>query len=88
MPDDEHDDVTEDGVEADPVEPELAPVLHDAVLARSAQPVARYSLDPLAEQPVRKRFGRGSDPEPLPVVEVPARPDGVRALPARSTRQD
>lgn len=67
---------------------ELAPALHDAVLARSTQPVARYSLDPLAEPPVRRRFGRGAAAEPVPVVEVPARPDGVRALPGRPTRQD
>jgi hypothetical protein len=71
-----------------PEQAELAPALHEAVLARSGQTVARYSLDPLAEPPVRRRFGRGGPVEPLPVVEVPARPDGVRALPGRPTRQD
>jgi hypothetical protein len=67
---------------------ELAPALHDAVVAHSSGATARYSLDPLADPPVKRRFGRGGTPEPLPVVEVPARPDGVRALPGRSTRQD
>ena len=71
-----------------PEEAELAPALHDAVVAHSSHATARYSLDPLAEPPPKRRFGRGSTPEPLPVVEVPARPDGVRALPGRSSRQD
>lgn len=56
-------------------------------LARSAQGIARYSLDPLGEAPPRRRFGRGSAPEPA-AVEVPARPDGVRALPGVTNRQD
>ena len=67
---------------------ELAPALHDVVVAHSARATARYSLDPLAEPPVKRRFGRGGTPEPLPVVEVPARPDGVRPLPGHSSRQD
>ena len=48
------------------------------VLARSAQGIARYSLDPLAEPPPRRRFGRGGG----------ARPGGVRVLPGRTNRQD
>jgi len=56
-------------------------------LARSVQGVARYSLDPLGDPPVRRRFGRGGSEAPL-AVEVPARPDGVRALPGRSNSQD
>jgi hypothetical protein len=56
----------------------------DVVLQRSAQGVARYSLDPLAEPPPRRRFGRGGDDVAAPAVEVPARPAGVRALPGRS----
>jgi hypothetical protein len=63
------------------VAPELAPALQ-------AEAVARYSLDPLAEPPVRRRFGRGGGGDPAPVVEVPARPDRARALPGRSNRQD
>jgi hypothetical protein len=59
----------------------------DATLARSAQGVARYRLDPLAEPAPRRRFGRGSSDEPA-AVDVPARPGGVRALPGRTTRQD
>jgi hypothetical protein len=56
-------------------------------LARSVQGVARYSLDPLAEPEPRKRFGRGAAVE-VPAVEVPSRPEGLRPLPGRSSRQD
>jgi hypothetical protein len=56
-------------------------------LARSVQGVARYSLDPLAEPAPRKRFGRGATVE-VPAVEVPSRPEGLRPLPGRSSRQD
>jgi hypothetical protein len=59
----------------------------DVELARSAQSVARYSLDPLGDPVPRRRFGRGGAPEP-DGVEVPARPEGVRALPGRTNRQD
>src|SRR4051812_44018184 len=59
----------------------------DVVLAGSAQGVARYTLDPLADPPPKRRFGRGEG-EPGLAVEIPARPDGVRALPGRSRRQD
>ncbi len=82
----EPDEATEDSVQPDGAE--LAPALHDVVLARSQQATARYSLDPLAEPPAKRRFGRGGTPEPVPVVEVPARPNGVRPLPGRPTRQD
>jgi hypothetical protein len=68
------------------LQPEPEPSL-DLELARSAQGVARYSLDPLADPAPRRRFGRGSAPEP-DAVEVPARPEGVRALPGRTNRQD
>jgi hypothetical protein len=67
-------------------EPKLEPSL-EVELARSVQGVARYSLDPLGDPPPRRRFGR-SGAEAAPAVEVPARPDGVRALPGRSNRQD
>jgi len=56
-------------------------------LARSVQGVARHSLDPLAEPAPRKRFGRGGTTE-VPAVEVPSRPEGLRPLPGRSSRQD
>jgi hypothetical protein len=65
---------------------ELEPTL-DVVLARSVQGVARYSLDPLGDPLPRRRFARGASSEP-PAVEVPARPEGVRALPGRTNRQD
>ena len=71
--------------EAEP-EAELEPML-DVVLARSAQSIARYNLDPLADPQPRRRFGRGGAPAPA-TVEVPARPEGVRALPGRTNRQD
>jgi fused signal recognition particle receptor len=81
-----------------PVEPEPAPEPEpepaaepepslDVELTRSAHGVARHSLDPLGDVQPRRRFGRGAAPEPA-AVEVPARPDGVRALPGRTNRQD
>jgi hypothetical protein len=59
----------------------------DVELVRSAQRVARYSLDPLADPQPRRRFGRVTVPEPEG-VEVPARPEGARALPGHTNRQD
>jgi len=59
----------------------------DVALVRSAQRVARYSLDPLADPQPRRRFGRVTVPEPEG-VEVPARPEGARALPGHTNRQD
>lgn len=74
-------------VEELPAEP-LAPAPQlEAVLTRSVQGMARYSLDPLADPPPKRRFGRGGGEE-APAVEVPARPEGVRALPGRSIRED
>lgn len=82
-------EAAEDAVQpAAPDGADLAPALHDVVLARSQHATARYSLDPLAEPPAKRRFGRGDAVEPLPVVEVPARPSGARSLPGRSTDQD
>jgi hypothetical protein len=78
-----------DELEAEP-EPEPEPEPERSLeveLARSVQGVARYSLDPLGDAPARRRFGRGGGEAPL-AVEVPARPDGVRALPGRSNSQD
>jgi hypothetical protein len=46
---------------------------------------ARYSLDPLAEEP-RRRFGRGPSLGP-PFVEVPARPAPGRGLPGAAGRE-
>jgi hypothetical protein len=47
-------------------------------------PLARYTLDPLAEAPPKRRFARRRDEE-LGTVEVPARPAGPRRLPGQST---
>lgn len=46
---------------------------------------ARYTLDPLAEPPPKRRFARRRDEQPG-TVEVPARPSGPRPLPGQSTR--
>jgi hypothetical protein len=75
--------VHETAAPADTVEEALL----DVVLVRSGEAVARYSLEPLADPPPKKRFGRGGKDETSPAVEVPARPNGVRALPG-ATRQD
>jgi hypothetical protein len=72
--------------EPEPVAPEPEPSL-ELELARSVQGVARYSLDPLGDVQPRRRFSRGGAPEPE-ALEVPARPEGVRALPGRTNRQD
>ena len=72
-------------LETPPAKAEAEPSLAVA-LARSVQGVARYNLDPLADPPLRRRFGRGGGEAP-PTVEVPARPEGVRSLPG-SARQD
>jgi hypothetical protein len=77
--------------ESDP-EPEadtdagVQPVL-DVVLVRSVHGVARYSLDPLADPPAKRRFRRSGE-ESAASVEVPARPDRVRALPTRTIPED
>jgi hypothetical protein len=65
-------------------EPELLP---EVALQRSATGVARYSLDPLGEPAPRRRFGRGGAAE-SPGIEVPARPEGPRALPGRPGGRD
>jgi hypothetical protein len=56
------------------------------VVTRRVQRVARYALDPLAEPAPKRRFARGED-EPFS-LEVPARPEGARALPGRLASQD
>jgi hypothetical protein len=71
--------------EPDP-EPEPEP-LPEVALQRSATGVARYSLDPLGEPAPRRRFGRGGAAE-SPGIEVPARPEGPRALPGRPGGRD
>jgi hypothetical protein len=71
--------------ELDP-EPEPEP-LPEVALQRSATGVARYSLDPLGDPVPRRRFGRGGAAE-SPGIEVPARPEGPRALPGRPGGRD
>ena len=43
--------------------------------------LARYTLDPLAEQAPKRRFGRQREQGGVGTIEVPARPGGRRALP-------
>lgn len=86
---DEQEEEPQPEPEPEPVaelEPEAEPSLA-VELQRSAAGIARYSLDPLADPAPRRRFGRGGAPDP-PAVDVPARPEGVRALPGRSGSQD
>jgi hypothetical protein len=76
-------------LEAEP-EPELEAEpepLPEVALQRSATGVARYNLDPLGEPAPRRRFGRGGAAE-SPGIEVPARPEGPRALPGRPGGRD
>jgi hypothetical protein len=62
---------------------EAAPEL---VLVHAEVRMARWSIDPLADPEPRRRFRRrAADPA---TVEVPARPEGTRALPGRMARQD
>jgi hypothetical protein len=62
------------------------PVL-EVVLVQSVHGVARYSLDPLADAPAKRRFRR-SDDVSAASVEVPVRPERVRALPTRPIPED
>jgi hypothetical protein len=57
-----------------------------AATPRSVEAVARYSLDPLAEES-RRRFGRGESTT-SPTIVVPARPDRGRALPGVAERDE
>jgi hypothetical protein len=77
VPDDEPEAETDDRLE-----PTVA-----VLVARGDGGVARYTLDPLAEPPPKRRFGRGADVA-VPTVEVPARPNGGRALPPRRSEED
>jgi len=77
--------------EAD-TDPGLPPAAEDVpavevLPVRPAGPLARYSLDPLAEAPPKRRFGRGAEPD-VPVLEVPARPSRRRVLPARAVADE
>jgi len=79
----EEEEAVEEVAEPEPDrEPAAAPPVAEA--ARAAEAVARYSLDPLAEEP-RRRFGRGQSTG-SPTIVVPARPDRARALPGRAER--
>jgi hypothetical protein len=60
--------------------PDAAPASRPAAIR-----TARHTLDPLGEPAPRRRFGRGRLEEPG-VIEVPARPDGIRPLPGDAAR--
>lgn len=66
---------------------DLEPSL-DVALVQSVQRVARYSLEPLEDPPPSRRPLRRRGDEPSQALAVPARPEGVRALPGRSSSQD
>jgi hypothetical protein len=71
-------------------EPEAAPEPEppvELVLVHSAERVARWTVDPLAEPEPRRRFRRRGHSEQQ-AVEVPARPSGPRALPRGVSSQD
>ncbi len=84
-------------IEAQPVEPEPAPEPEPEPEAAPVRlpPVrlevapgmrrARYSFDPLSDQPPKRRFGRRHEPE-TPELEVPARPS-LSVLPGAAPRQ-
>jgi hypothetical protein len=69
-------------VEEEPAAAREARVLALAGLdsAAALYGTAQYSIDPFAEPPARRRFGRGGGEAPA-TIEVPARPAGVRSLP-------
>jgi hypothetical protein len=68
-----------------PAPPAAAPAAAAAVPRATPQRTARHHLDPLGESSGRRRFarGRGLDAD---VVEVPARPSGLRPLPRSATK--
>ena len=74
--------IERDASRREPVEPQIDVASWATVAAARAghAPKALHALDPLAEEPKRRR--KGGDEEP-PRVEVPARPPGVRSLPSR-----
>ncbi len=69
-------------VDESPAEPQSQPdpPAVPVALRESVGGIARYHLDPLADPPPRRRFGRRGGEEPE-AIEVPSRPDGPRALP-------
>ena len=73
-------DEGDEGVEPVPLPPrvELPPLPAETDEVPSV--LARYTLDPLAEQAPKRRFGRHRE-ETGGTIEVPARPGGRRALP-------
>jgi hypothetical protein len=70
----------DEGVEPVPLPPPVAlpPLRADSHEFSSV--LARYTLDPLAEQAPKRRFGRHRE-QTDGTIEVPARPAGRRALP-------
>ena len=66
-------------IEPPPVE--LPPVSQQRPSRPDAPKLSRYSLDPLADEPEPKRFGRRAPSEEAPSIAVPERPPGPRPLP-------
>ncbi|HEY5294207.1 MAG TPA: hypothetical protein VIJ70_01865 [Gaiellaceae bacterium] len=61
-----------------PVEPSGEP---SGAAPKPVPATSRYSLDPLADEPEQKRFGRRARSEEAPAIDVPTRPAGTRPLP-------
>ena len=68
-----------------PAEPEPVPLPPVRPREGASGALARYTLDPLADPPPKRRFARRRD-ENLGTVQVAARPLGPRRLPGQSTR--
>ena len=73
-------DEGDEGVEPVPLPPPVALPPLPADTDEVPSVLARYTLDPLAEQAPKRRFGRHRE-ETGGTIEVPARPGGRRALP-------
>jgi hypothetical protein len=73
-------DDADEGVEPVPLPPPVALPPLRADTDEVPGVLARYTLDPLAEQAPKRRFGRHRD-EAGGTIEVPARPGGRRRLP-------
>jgi hypothetical protein len=88
--DEEAEFVAPGAADADPwtvAELPAEPAIERAPAGANGGPVARYHPEPLADIAPRKRFGRRAAAEEE-LIEVPARPTGVRPLPGAAARKD
>lgn len=73
-------DEVDEGIEPVPLPPPVALPTPTFDTDELRGVLAHYTLDPLAEQAPKRRFGRHRE-EVVGTIEVPARPGGRRALP-------